>query len=122
MARNKARENLNGWMEALILVSLKTIIFKAKVFIHGQMEECLMELGLIIKCREAVFSLGLMGEDMMVNIWMTKNMATAFFSGLMEENMLEGGITVSSTGQASTYLRMAQKSWVNGAMVNGCSG
>jgi hypothetical protein len=56
-------ENSHGLMVTLMLASFKTVIFKVKVFINGQITGVMREIGKITKCMEKVSSHGVTAEN-----------------------------------------------------------
>lgn len=78
-------------MVVVIKESYLIIIFMVMVFMNGLMGENILDIGKIIKCMEEESLLGLMVENMMVNIVRIENMAMENFNGLMEENIEGNG-------------------------------
>jgi hypothetical protein len=95
-ARNMARDVSDGLMALYTLASSLIIILKGLVSINGQMAGLIMVNGKIIKCMAKEYLLGLMGEDMRVNILKIKSKVKVHSTGQMEENMLDNGEMESS--------------------------
>ena len=67
MARSMGLENLLGLMVVHSQAPLLTIILRDQVFMNGQMEEYLMEIGKTTRWMAMVHLLGQMAEDMSVS-------------------------------------------------------
>jgi len=89
--KNMDKENSIGLMNLVMKVNSLIIIFMAKGFIHGQMEENMMENGIIIKWTDMVCSLGQIIEDMKDIIKMIRNKEEVPLNGQMVENMKVNG-------------------------------
>ena len=61
-------------------------------------------------------SLGLMVEDMRVNMLMIRKKVKVYFIGPMAENMKADGKTVNSTELVHTHQRQVKQNKVNGKM------
>jgi hypothetical protein len=62
-----------------------------KVFIHGEIEDNISEIGKIIKWMDMVYLLGLTVEDIKEIIKMIKKMDMVFSNGPMEKNIKDIG-------------------------------
>lgn len=82
----------------------------------GLMEEYIMVNGLITKWKGKELLLGAMGENMLGNIKMIKNMELEHLNGLMVESILVNGIRVNNTEKA-LILRKEKKGKVSGKWV-----
>jgi len=60
---------------------------KVKDFTNGQIKDLIMETDKTTRCMVKEFFVGLMAENMKVNIIMTKNKDMEYLNGQMEENI-----------------------------------
>ena len=96
VAKNMELENLNGLTDPNTTENLVTIILKDRANTHGQTDESTLEVGKIIKCMDAVCFSGPMGDRMMANILMIRNMDSGNSTGQMERFTKEIGSTADS--------------------------
>ena len=80
-----------GQINPLIVVHSLTTIFMVTENIDGLTIESILEIGLIIKCTELEYLLGLMEENMKENILTIRNKATEYSPGQMDVNMMVSG-------------------------------
>ena len=85
MAKNMEMENLSGLTDQNTKESFETITLKERVNTHGRTEECMRVVGKIIKCMDLVCLSGQMGDHIMANTLMIRNMDLENFIGLMEK-------------------------------------
>lgn len=79
---------------------------KAMENINGKMAVCILENGKITICMEKVFTLGLMAEDMKVNMKWIKSMALEFTNGQTVVYTREIGSMASNMELENTYCKM----------------
>ena len=91
-------------MDRVIRVNLLIIKSMAKAVIHGQMAECIMGIGKIIRCMAKVNTPGQMAAATMANMSMTKKKDTASLSGLMAANLKDFGKMASKMGLGFTSI------------------
>lgn len=89
--KNMELAHLNGLMGPLILVSFTTIIFMAKVYIHGQITEFTKVNGDQIKCMVKELLHGPMEENMLENMPKIRNEGTVNLYGLMVDAIVVSG-------------------------------
>jgi hypothetical protein len=122
LERNMAWENSPGLMEVLTMVLLKRTISKETVDIIGPTEESSKDLGLTIRWKAKVYSLGLMAEDMRETTKTIRKKAKENSFGLMEESMREAGKMENNTEWVLTHQPVANRSKVNGKMERDSTG
>lgn len=84
-------DNSFGLTNHLMPVTSQTIIFMDMVNIDGLTVVNTLVIGSAIKCTALVSSLGLMEENMKVNISMIKNKGMVYLLGQMVGNMMAIG-------------------------------
>lgn len=81
---------------------------------NGQMVECSMDNGKIIKCMEEGFLPGQIAEDMRVIILKIKNKVKEHFIGLTAGNILDNGLMVNNMEEEPLLLSMDKQGKENG--------
>lgn len=105
MEEKKGEVNLLGQMAPTLMESSRTIIFTAKEFITGVMEEDMMETGAITRCTEWDYLHGAMEENMKANMLTIKKKERVRLHGLMEESILEAGRMANSMETEITLIK-----------------
>lgn len=85
-----------------------------KVCINGKTADSISVDGRIITCMVKESTHGKMGENMMVNICLIKNMASVFIFGKMADSMKVIGKTVNNMVKDCTDIQMVRKGEADG--------
>lgn len=92
----------DGTMTLITSANFIIIMFRVPEPIHGQMVECLKEIGIRIKCMEKESSHGLMVGNTLENTETTRKLDTVNLCGPMDGSSKVSGWTVSNMGEAYT--------------------
>ena len=92
---------LNGLMGVLIWGILRIIVLMGLVLIRGEIKECILVIGKIIKWMEKEFLLGLIKEGMRGDIRMIKKKDMEFLNGEMGKSIGVIGKMVSKMGKGN---------------------
>jgi hypothetical protein len=109
---------INMQMALYIKVIGIKIRYKDLVHIHGQIKKHILVNGKIIICMEKEYFVGLMEEDMTVNIIMIKNTVSVYIHGRMVDTIKENGKMVNNMEKEFIKILTMKKEKDTGKVAN----